>query len=357
MKYAYTASYTTESSAYNRYSDGDGIHVYRVSADEKLWEEIQCAAEPNPAFIGFGKDKHVLYSAHSASPGPVTGIVAYQVDHNTGLLSKMEQQLDFGKPICCFSVEQSGQYMVAADFQGTVYVIALNEDGALSKITDTVALKGTLGPLAKVQKCSRPHHIPFDLDNNHLIIPDKGFDLIHVYQLDMESGKLQLKSQTPIRPASCARHVAFHPNRKNIYLAAEYTSKIYSFQYDSKQGTIDPLQIISAERDTYTGNYCKCSEIVVHPSGKFLYVSNRGDDTIGVFSIEQDTGKLAPVEWVETRGEIPRYFCLDDNGHKLYVGNQKSGNVAIFDIDSESGRLSWIAPLIYVPCPTWILFL
>lgn len=357
MRYAYTASYTTENSAYNRYSAGDGIHVYRVSDDEKTWEEIQCVAEPNPAFIAFGKDKRVLYAAHSASPGPVTGIVAYGVDYESGLLSKMKQQINFGKPICCFSVERSGRYMVAADFQGMIYAISLRQDGALCEITDTVALKGTLGPLTKIQKTSRPHHIPFDLDDNCIIIPDKGYDLVHVYRLDMESGKLELKSQTAIRPASCARHVAFHPNRKNIYMAAEYTSKIYSFQYDPGAGTMLPLQIISAERDVYTGNYCKSSEIAVHPSGKFLYVSNRGDDTIGIFSIEEDTGKLTPVGWAETRGEIPRYFCFNEQGTRLYVGNQKSGNIAVFDIDMQNGKLNWIAPLIYVPCPTWILFL
>ena len=269
----------------------------------------------------------------------------------------MAQQIDFGKPICCFSMERSGQYMVAADFQGTVYVISLNRDGTLREITDAVALKGTLGPLTKVQKCSRPHHIPFDLDDNYVVIPDKGYDLVHVYRLNMGSGKLELRSQTPIRPASCARHVAFHPNRRNVYLAAEYTSKVYTFAYDAKKGDLTPIQILSTERSTYTGNYCKCSEIVVHPNGKFLYVSNRGDNTIGIFSIDEQSGSLEPIGWTETRGEIPRYFCLNEAGTKMYVGNQKSGNVSIFDVDTQSGALSWSAPLIYVPCPTWLLFL
>ena len=185
----------------------------------------------------------------------------------------------------------------------------------------------------------------------------EGYDLVHIYQLNMESGKLELNSQTPIRPASCARHVAFHPNRKNIYLAAEYTSKVYAFDYDTQKGVLSPLQILSTERSMYTGNYCKCSEIAVHPNGKFLYISNRGDDTIGVFSIDGQTGKLSPIGWTETQGEIPRYFCLNETGTKLYVANQKSGNVAVFDVDVINGTLSWNAPLIYVPCPTWILFL
>lgn len=355
-KYAYTASYTTESAAYNRYSAGDGVHVYRISENGDMWDEIQCVQEPNPAFIGFGRNKGVIYVAHSASPEPVSGLVAYAVDKKSGLMTKMARQLDFGKPICCFCVHKSDQYMVAADFKGTIYAIALNQDGSLKEITDTVALEGELGPLTKVQKCSRPHHIPFDLDGNFLVIPDKGYDLVHVYRLNIDSGKLEKVSETAIRPASCARHMAFHPNRRTVYMAAEFTSKVYVFDYDAQKGCLTKRQIISAERSTYVGNYCKSSEIAVHPNGKFLYVSNRGDNTIGVFAIDALTGELTPLAWQETQGEIPRYFCLSDDGSTLYVGNQKSGNVAVFNVDAESGMLFFRAPLIPVPCPTWILF-
>lgn len=355
-KYAYTASYTTESAAYNRYAAGEGVHVYRISESCNEWDEIQCIKEPNPAFIGFGRGKTVIYVAHSASPVPVSGLVAYVVNRETGLLTKMDQQLYFGKPICCFSVHKSNQYMVAADFNGMIYAIALNQDGSLKEITDTVALEGTPGPLTKIQKCSRPHHIPFDLDGNYLVIPDKGYDLVHVYRLNLDSGKLEKVSETAIRPASCARHIAFHPNRKSVYMAAEFTSKVYVFDYDAEKGALKKRQIISAERSTYVGNYCKSSEIAVHPNGKFLYVSNRGDNTIGIFAIDEYTRELAPLAWQATHGEIPRYFCLSDDGSTLYVGNQKSGSVAVFDVDAVNGMLSFHAPLIPVPCPTWILF-
>ena len=356
MKYAYTASYTTESKVYKLYPSGDGLHVYRISPDGEVWDEIQTVVASNPAFIGFDMDKKVVYAAHSNSPVPVPGITAYSVDKETGLLTAMEKQLDFGCPICCFSVHPSNRYMVAADFKGNVYTVKLDQNGALDEITDTIALEGTTGPLTNIQKCSRPHHIPFDLDGNFLVIPDKGFDKVHVYRLDLQSGKLEKVSETPVRPGACVRHVAFHPNRKAVYIVAEYTSSVYVFDYDSKNGLIELRQIISSERSTYCGMYTKASEIEVHPNGKFLYVSNRGDDTIGIFSIDADTGLLTPIEWKETDGGIPRFFCLSEDGSHIYVGNQKSANVADFLVDSETGKLTRSGGLKPVPCPTWILF-
>ena len=355
MKFSYTASYTTESSAYSRYSQGEGVHVYSISSDGLEWTEIQTVPEHDPAFIAFGKDRKTLYVAQSASNAALMGIVAYVVNKKTGKLEKLEQQIDFGRAICCLSVHPSGNYMVAADFKGNIYAIRLRQDGALDEITDQVALEGKLGPLANIQKCSRPHHIPFDLDGNYIIIPDKGYDLIHTYQLDTERGKFTCIGQAPIRPASCARHIAFHPDHKHLYVAAEYTSKIFVFDYDNITGSLAMRQVISAERSTYCGLYCKSSEISVHPNGRFLYVSNRGDNTIGVFQIDEK-GLLTPVEWTETQGEIPRFFSMDEDGKSLYVGNQKSGNVAVFKVDSKTGKLTWTGKVIPVPCPTWILF-
>lgn len=353
MRFAYTASYTTNTTEYNRYAQGEGLHIYRISEDGTDWKEIQSVPEHNPAFIAFGKEKRVLYAAQSATPATLTGITAYAVDTQTGLLTKLPQQMDLMRAICCLSVHSSGRYLVAADFKGNVLSITLREDGSLEKIADMVALEGALGPLTKIQKCSRPHHIPFDLDGDRLVIPDKGYDLIHIYHLDPASGKLERISQTPVRPGSCPRHAAFHPNRTMVYILAEFTSKIYAFHYEDGQMTI--RQIISAERDTYCGLYCKSSEIAVHPNGKFLYVSNRGDDTIGIFHIEED-GLLTPVSWQETHGEIPRFFTIDETGRKLYTGNQKTGTITVFDVDSNTGLLSWNRHPIPVPCPTWILF-
>ncbi|MCI9267316.1 MAG: lactonase family protein [Lawsonibacter sp.] len=353
MKFAYTASYTTNTTEYNRYAQGEGLHVYCISDDGAQWTEVQAVPENNPAFITFGKNKQVLYAAQSASPVPLTGIVAYAVDRKTGRLTKLPRQLDLQRAICCFSVHPAGRYLVAADFKGNIFSISLRDDGSLERVVDSTSLEGPLGPLTKVQACSRPHHIPFDMDGNYLVIPDKGYDLVHVYHLDPSSGALKRISQTPVRPASCPRHAAFHPNRKMVYMLAEYTSKIYVFRYEN--GHLTTCQVLSAEQSTYCGLYCKSSEIAVHPNGKFLYVSNRGDDTIGIFRIDS-AGLLTPVAWQKTHGEIPRFFTLDEAGRKMYVGNQKTGTVTVFTADSDTGLLTWDQRPIPVPCPTWILF-
>lgn len=353
MKYAYTASYTTNTSEYDRYAKGEGLHVYRISDDGSEWAEIQTVPENDPAFIAFGKDKRVLYAAQSASPVPLTGIVAYAVDQETGTLTKLPHQLDLQRAICCLSVHPSGRFMAAADFKGNLFSISLGEDGSLEKVADSVPLEGPLGPLTKIQKCSRPHHIPFDPDGSFLVIPDKGCDLVRVYRLDPLSGKLEPVSQTPVRPASCPRHAAFHPNRRMVYILAEYTSKIHAFRCEN--GRLTPCQVISAEQSTYCGLYCKSSELAVHPNGRFLYASNRGDDTIGIFRID-DEGLLSPIAWQKTHGEIPRFFTLDETGGRLYAGNQKTGSVTAFAVDRGTGLLTWDRRPIPVPCPTWILF-
>lgn len=356
IQFAYTGSYTT-GEGHPRYPKGEGLHVYSVSNGGAVWTEIQTVPEINPAFIGFGRRKQTLYAAQSSAPGArLTGISAYAVDKESGRLARLQKQLDLGKPICCFSVHPSGRYMVAADFKGVISAIRLDEQGALAAVTDEVTLEGTPGPLTGEQHCSRPHHIPFDLDGNFIIIPDKGYDTVHSYRLDTETGKLERIGEVPVRPASCARHIAFHPNRKRLYVAAEFTSKVYVFDYDPVAGTLQMRQTISTERGSYCGTYCKSSEIVVHPNGRFLYVSTRGDNTIGIFAIADD-GTLSPLGWEETRGETPRFFCLDDAGGTLFVGNQKSDNICVFTVDSESGALTWNGVPIRVPCPTWILFL
>lgn len=354
--YCYTGSYTTDTADKKRGAAGEGIHVFRIKHDTEEWEPIQTVPEHDPSFIGFGRDGSVLYAAQSASPADLAGIVSYHVDRESGRLEKMPVQMRQHKAICCFDIHSSQRYLVEADFKGNLEVIRLRGDGSLEERTDLVALEGTLGPLTKIQKTSRPHHILFEPGGDNLIVPDKGLDAVHVFRLNPESGKLTHLSSTPVRPASCARHIAYHTNREFVYVVAEYTCKIHVFRYSSENGILEPIQIISSERNTFCGINCKNAEVQVHPSGRFLYVSNRGDNTIGIFGIDAHNGTLSPLGWEETRGDSPRFFCLDPAGKNMYVGNQKSGNISIFSIDEKSGMPTYSGRRIAVDCPTWLLF-
>lgn len=353
--YAYVGSFTSENKERNRCAAGEGIHCFRVDPQTQDWEAFQTVREYNPAFIQLSRSRNLLYVGNSASEVPVGGIVTYGIDRNSGKLAKTERQLDLGKPICCFCERPQGDYLVAADFKGGLYVLRLNADGTLNGVTDTLQLEGKLSPLSNIT-CSRPHHCMFDAAGEHIVIADKGLDLVLVFAFDAASGKLRETCRAAVRPASCARHIAFHPNQKYVYIVAEYLCKIYVFDYDAQNGTIRMKQVISAERDTCVGE-CKSSEIQVHPNGKFLYVSNRGDDTIGVFEIDGKTGMLTSLEWTETTGEKPRYFGLTPEGTQLFVGNQKSGTIAVFHVDAQSGRLTLEKAGIPVDCPTWICLL
>ena len=349
--FAYTGSYTTSSLSYNRYPSGVGLHVFELVNDG--WESIQDIEIQNPAFLCFSKDKRTLYAACSKSPEPICGIATFHVEKD-GTLKSIKNDFEFEQPICCLTVDCAGTHMIAADFKGNLFLISLNADGTMHKILDKLTFTGTIGPLRKIQECARPHQVPFDLDGRFLIIPDKGLDEIHT--LEIKKNKFHRIDDISVRAASCMRHIAFHPNRQFAYAVAEFTSRVYAMRYDSTTGHLDILQSLATERDLYTGNYCKASEIEVHPEGKMLYVSNRGDDTIGEFSIDEHTGLLKPVGWVNTGGAIPRYFCLNDEGTRLYACNQKTGNIVEFDVIPKTYELKNTGRAFNVPCPTYLLF-
>lgn len=319
---------------------------------------MQTVPIDNPAFIGFHPSKPVLYASQSATNDvDLTGTVVFHIDAQTGLLRKSEAQFIQHKAVCCFDIAPSGKYMVQADFSGMLEVFLLDCNGVPYRKTDTVQLGGNTGPLSKIQKSSRPHHIKFDILGKNIVVPDKGLDLVHIFRLADLTGKLEHVRSVPVRPASCVRHVSFHPNNRFVYINAEYTSKIYVFEYDCDDGSLNPVQILSTERPTYTGLHCLNSEVQVHPSGRFLYVSNRGDNTICRFLIDELSGALHSPEWYKCGGDSPRYFSIENCGRNLIVGNQKSGSITVFLINPQNGSLSPAICEIQVDCPTWMLYL
>lgn len=208
---AYVGSFTSENKEKNRCAAGEGIHCFHVSKDLRQWAAFQMVQEYNPAFLQLSRGRKLLYAGNSASEVPVGGIVAYYIDSHSGKLEKAPHQLDLGRPICCFCERPQGDYMVAADFKGGLYVIQLNEDGTLDRVVSTLQLEGKLSPLSHI-KCSRPHHVLFDASGDHLLVADKGLDLVFVFAFDVAEGKLRETCRAAVRPASCARHIAFHPD-------------------------------------------------------------------------------------------------------------------------------------------------
>lgn len=351
--YAYIGTYTTENSKGNRNAHGVGIYVYEIDRETGEWRLIQEVPALNPAVLQFGKDQKYVYCVNSGS-GNVT---AFSRDEVTGKLTEINAASTDGNNIMIMSVDAEGKFMATGDHKGIVNIFRLEENGAIGEKTDGFVLPGEKGPLnEKIQPWSRPHHVPFSPDGKYVLIADKGLDLVHSYQLDRETGKLSLVQQLKCHGASCPRHIWFHPNGKWAYVNTEYTSTIIACNYDAEKGTVKPFQVVSALPDTYFDVNTMTSELVVHPNGKFLYISNRRVNNIGAFSIDQENGRLTPIGWVPCGGKKPRFFAIEPGGKYLFNGNQSSDTITLFEIDQETGALKDTGRILHTPTPVWMLF-
>lgn len=351
--FVYIGTYTTENSKGNRNAHGVGIYVYQIDRESGRWTLVQEVPTLNPAVLQYGKEQRYIYCVNSNSGG----VTAYARDPERGTLTEINQAMTDGKNIMIMSVDPAGEFLVTGDHKGIVNVFRLNGDGSIGEKTDSFVLPGEKGPLnEKIQPWSRPHHLPFSPDGRFVLIADKGLDLVHSYRLDRETGKLSLVQQLKCHGASCPRHLWFHPNGKWAYINTEYTSTIIACRYDEEQGTLEPFQVVSALPDDYFDVNTMTSELVVHPDGKYLYISNRRVNNLGAFSIDQETGRLTPVGWVPCGGKKPRFFAIEPGGNYLFNGNQSSDTITLFRIDAETGALVDTGKVLDTPTPVWMLF-
>src|ERR1035437_5502206 len=312
--YAYVGSFTSA----ERKARGNGINVYRMNTDTGAWTHVQQVGDlVNPSFLVLSKDQRMLYSVH----GDENHATAFAVDAESG----------------------------------TVAVLPVAEDGSLKNQTQLVELKGTPGPHRVRQVSSHPHDIVFDPSGRFVVVPDLGLDRIFVFRFDPSRGMLTEPSTINGRPTSGPRHVAFHPTRPIMWIINELDSTMTTCQWDGERGALNPVQVISTLHTNFTGN-STAAEIAVAPSGNFLYASNRGEDDIAIYAVDQNTGSLSPVEWVPTQGKGPRFIGLTPSGRLLYAANELGDNIVIYRIDTASGKLTPTGQVVQNATPVTIAF-
>lgn len=350
--YVYVGTYTTENWKKNRNAHGVGIYVYRIEDDGK-WTLIQTVPTLNPAVLAFAPQMKYVYCVNSNSGN----VSSFARDAETGKLTKLDETLTDGDNIMILSVSDDGRHMVTGDFNGTINLFSLNADGTFGEKTDMLVLPGEKGPLhEKIQPGSRPHHLPFSPNGKYVHMADKGLDLVHSYKLNEETNKLEAACTLKCHGASCPRHLWFHPNHKWAYINTEYTSTIIACDYNEETGEFTPFQVVSALPDDYFDVKNMTSELVVHPNGKSLYISNRGHESIGSFAIDQDSGRLTPINWVKCGGKKPRFFAIEPGGKYVFCGNQSSDTITVFEIDENTGGLVNTNKIIPSATPVWLLF-
>lgn len=296
------------------------------------------AATPDPGFIALGIDGAHLYVCNSRTPG---GVSAFAVDARSGALSFLNHVRTQGRGPSHLSLDRSGRYVLNANYGGAyVEIHAIERDGRIGNRTAFVELTGrSVHPVRQTR--AYPHWFGVDPSNRFALAADLGSDRIMVYRFDRESGAIEPNDPpwASVRPGSGPRHLAWHPNGRFLYAVQELSNEVVSYAWDDERGTLTELQTVSTLPPGFSGENT-AAEIGVHTNGRFLYVSNRGHDSLAVFAIDPAHGTLEPVEHVSSCGKTPRYFAFDASCEWLTVTNQESAGIAVFRVDASTGRLT-----------------
>ena len=349
--FAYVGCYTSK----ERNGKGEGITVYRIDPATGQWSEVQVVRElVNPSWLTLDRQQRFLYAAHGDG-GEAT---AFAIDRDGGRLSLLNRQATDGRNGVRLGIDASNRFVVLANYStGTVAVLPINPDGTLGRLTDLVTLEGKPGPHRTEQASAHPHDVVFDPRGRFIVVPDKGLDTTFVFRLDTTRGKLVPAEPASVasRPGAGPRHVDFHPSKPYLYQINELDSTLTTFKFDTERGELMPLQTITTLPPSFTGT-STTSEIAVAPSGRFVYGSNRGHDSIVIFAVDGGTGVLSPVGWESTQGRVPRFFALDPSGAFLYAANQNSDTIVAFSVDQATGRLKPTGQVVKTGSPSSIVF-
>jgi len=261
-----------------------------------------------------------------------------------------------GADPCYLTVDRKRNSLLVANYTGgNVAVLPIKRDGRLGPATDLKQHEGS--SIKEQQKGPHAHCIILDRAERHALAADLGIDKVLIYRFDERTGKLSPGKQpwAPLRPGAGPRHLTLHPSSKYVYVINELDSTVTTFKYDGVNGTLSPLDTVSTLPGDFSGS-SYCADVHVSQSGKYLYGSNRGHDSIVVFAIDERTGRLTQLEHVSTVGKWPRNFVIDPTGRFLLVANQHTDNVVTFRIDAQTGRLKPTGHVAEIPVPVCLKF-
>ena len=339
------------------HKDEPGIYIYTLDADSGALTFVdRISGIENPSYMAIDESKRYLYTVSETNTyeGQDGGsVAAYSIHPQTGKLTWLNQQPTLGAAPCYASIDQaSSSLLVVNYFGGSLSVYPLQSNGEIGPMSDHIQHEGK-GIRPDRQDGPHPHSIPLGPRGLYAFVPDLGLDRIFAYQLDGSEHRLTLRYENVVTPGSGPRHMAWHPSLRYAYVINELASTIIAFSIADDQYILHPIQTVSAIPDDFKGQNTS-AEVSISDDGRFLYASNRGDDSIVVFSVDPESGKLTFVQRVSSGGKTPRYFTLAPGGRFLFAANQDSASVVTYTVDQETGRLEQVGVPLQISRPVCI---
>ncbi len=342
----------------------EGIYVSELDLGSGELSDPRLAAKAvNPSFLAIHPTRKFLYAVGEIDDfkGKKTGgVSAFTIDSKDGRLTLINQQSSQGGGPCYLVVDNTGKSVLVANYGGgSVACLPIRADGSLSEAGTFIQHEGS-SVTPQRQAGPHAHSINVDAANRFAVAADLGLDKLLVYRLDAARARLTPNDppSVSVPPGGGPRHFVFHPGGKFAYANNEITCTVTAFAYDADKGKLTKIHTTST---LPVGLEVKSSdstaEVRVHPNGRFLYVSNRGHNSIAIFTIDAATGRLTASGHASTRGEIPRNFNLDPSGRYLLAANQATDNVVVFRVDSKTGQLAPTGSEIEVGNPVCVRFM
>jgi 6-phosphogluconolactonase len=360
---AYVGTYTAK-------TNSKGIYEFDLAPATGKMSVVQVAAETkDPSWVAVHPNGKYLYSVNET--GKASTVSAFSIDPKNGKLSLLNQLPSLGEDPCYLSFDKTGKFLFVANYtSGNVAVFPILADGKLGEHTGLVKNEGILGPNKERQEGPHAHWVEPSENNTSVYVADLGLDRLFKYQFDAAKGTLAkapthgdwapsvtLDPSVKLVPGTGPRHALFAKGGGRMYVLGELQSTVTAFHMAGTDlSTPTSFQRISALPEGFSGRN-DAAEIAMHPSGNFVYTSNRGNDTVAIFKVDQGTGRLQRIADLPTGGKEPRNFAIDPTGHFLLAENQLSDTIVEFRIDPATGRLTPTGETLQVPSPVCITFL
>jgi 6-phosphogluconolactonase len=339
---------------YTENTKSDGIYLVRMN--RRSGELIQVGAVnagANPSFLTIRPNGRALYAANELDQNGA--VSAFSIDKGSGALTRLVTQPSEGGAPCYVSVDKTGRALLVANYaSGTVALLPIQPDGSLAPAASVAQHHGT-GPTPERQEGPHAHCIIPDPSNHFALAADLGADRVFVYRLEPGGNALRQVGEAVMRPGAGPRHITFHPTLPLVFVANELDSTVATLRFDAGAGTLSPQSTSSTLPAGWTGtNYPADIHVATH--GRTVYVSNRGHNSIAVFSVTENAGALGLAQVISTEGDWPRNFSLHPAGQWLLVANQRSDSIIVFARDPKTGRLTLASQRLTIPSPVCLRF-